>query len=64
MQNPIFQPPADNRHVADKRTAACLLKWQNIGFAGLVGRDNVVAGADCGFSSQACYHTEVHPTVI
>ena len=33
-------------------------------FAKLVGRENVVAGADCGFSSQACYHTEVHPTVI
>lgn len=33
-------------------------------FAKLVGRDNVIAGADCGFSSQACYHTEVHPTVI
>jgi len=33
-------------------------------FAGLVGRENVIAGADCGFSSQACYHTEVHPTVI
>ncbi len=33
-------------------------------FADLVGRDNVIAGADCGFSSQACYHTEVHPTVI
>lgn len=33
-------------------------------FAGLVGRENVLAGADCGFSSQACYHTEVHPTVI
>ena len=33
-------------------------------FANLVGRENLVAGADCGFSSQACYHTEVHPTVI
>lgn len=33
-------------------------------FADLVGRENVIAGADCGFSSQACYHTEVHPTVI
>ena len=33
-------------------------------FAGLVGRENLLAGADCGFSSQACYHTEVHPTVI
>ena len=33
-------------------------------FAGLVGRENVVAGADCGFSSQATYRTEVHPTVV
>jgi hypothetical protein len=23
-----------------------------------------MAGADCGFSSQALYHTEVHPTVV
>jgi 5-methyltetrahydropteroyltriglutamate--homocysteine methyltransferase len=33
-------------------------------FAKLVGRENVLAGADCGFSSQATYNTEVHPTVI
>jgi len=33
-------------------------------YAKLVGRENVIAGADCGFSSQATYHTEVHPTVI
>jgi 5-methyltetrahydropteroyltriglutamate--homocysteine methyltransferase len=33
-------------------------------FAKLVGRENVMAGADCGFSSQATYTTEVHPTVI
>jgi len=33
-------------------------------FAKLVGRENVIAGADCGFSSQACYHTEVHPRII
>ena len=33
-------------------------------YAHLVGRDNVVAGADCGFSSQATYHTEVHPSVV
>ena len=33
-------------------------------FAKLVGRENVMAGADCGFSSQALYKTEVHPTVI
>jgi len=33
-------------------------------YAKLVGRDNVIAGADCGFSSQATYSTEVHPTVV
>jgi 5-methyltetrahydropteroyltriglutamate--homocysteine methyltransferase len=33
-------------------------------YAKLVGRENVIAGADCGFSSQATYSTEVHPTVI
>ena len=33
-------------------------------FAKLVGRENVIAGADCGFSSQALYKTEVHPTVV
>ncbi len=33
-------------------------------FAKLVGRENVMAGADCGFSSQALYRTEVHPTIV
>jgi 5-methyltetrahydropteroyltriglutamate--homocysteine methyltransferase len=33
-------------------------------FARLVGRENVIAGADCGFSSQATYNPEIHPTVI
>lgn len=33
-------------------------------FGKLVGRENVMAGADCGFSSQALYKTEVHETVI
>jgi 5-methyltetrahydropteroyltriglutamate--homocysteine methyltransferase len=33
-------------------------------FARLVGRENVVAGADCGFSSQATYRPEVDPKVI
>ncbi|HTO65816.1 MAG TPA: cobalamin-independent methionine synthase II family protein [Bradyrhizobium sp.] len=33
-------------------------------FANLVGRENVIAGADCGFSSQALYRTEVHHTVV
>jgi 5-methyltetrahydropteroyltriglutamate--homocysteine methyltransferase len=33
-------------------------------FAKLVGRENVMAGADCGFSSLALYKTEVHPSVV
>ena len=33
-------------------------------FARLVGPENVIAGADCGFSSQATYRPEVHPTVV
>lgn len=32
--------------------------------ARLVGRENVIAGTDCGFSSQATYNPEVHPTVV
>jgi 5-methyltetrahydropteroyltriglutamate--homocysteine methyltransferase len=33
-------------------------------YAGLVGRENVIASADCGFSSRASYEPEVHPTVV
>lgn len=32
-------------------------------FAERVGRENVVASADCGFSSQASYHPEIHPKI-
>jgi 5-methyltetrahydropteroyltriglutamate--homocysteine methyltransferase len=35
-----------------------------IRYARLVGRENVIAGTDCGFSSQATYNPEVHPTVV
>lgn len=41
-----------------------LIAERLIRFAERVGRDNVIAGVDCGFSSQATYRTEVHPTVI
>jgi 5-methyltetrahydropteroyltriglutamate--homocysteine methyltransferase len=41
-----------------------LIAERLVRFAKLVGRDNVMAGADCGFSSQALYKTEVHPTVV
>ena len=33
-------------------------------FAERVGRENVVASADCGFSSQASYTPEIHPTIV
>jgi 5-methyltetrahydropteroyltriglutamate--homocysteine methyltransferase len=33
-------------------------------YAKLVGRENVIGGSDCGFSSQATYTPEVHPTVV
>jgi 5-methyltetrahydropteroyltriglutamate--homocysteine methyltransferase len=33
-------------------------------FAELVGRDNVVASADCGFASQASYTPEIHPSIV
>jgi 5-methyltetrahydropteroyltriglutamate--homocysteine methyltransferase len=33
-------------------------------YANLVGKENVIAGADCGFSSRASYAPEVHPTVV
>jgi 5-methyltetrahydropteroyltriglutamate--homocysteine methyltransferase len=41
-----------------------LIAERIIRFANLVGRENVMAAADCGFSSQALYRTEVHPTVV
>ncbi len=41
-----------------------LIAERIIRFAKLVGRENVMAGADCGFSSQALYKTEVHHTVV
>lgn len=33
-------------------------------FARIVGRENVIAGSDCGFSSQATFTPNVHPTVV
>jgi 5-methyltetrahydropteroyltriglutamate--homocysteine methyltransferase len=41
-----------------------LIAERIVRFAKLVGRENVIAGADCGFSSQALYKTEVYPTVV
>ena len=33
-------------------------------FAKAVGRDNVIAGADCGFASMPRAVVEVHPTIV
>ena len=33
-------------------------------FADVVGRENVLASADCGFSSQATYTPEIHPKIV
>ncbi|HZB43511.1 MAG TPA: cobalamin-independent methionine synthase II family protein [Ilumatobacter sp.] len=33
-------------------------------YANMVGKERVIAGADCGFSSRASYKPEVHPTVV
>ena len=41
-----------------------LIAERLVQFAERVGRENVVASVDCGFSSQATYRTEVHPTVV
>jgi 5-methyltetrahydropteroyltriglutamate--homocysteine methyltransferase len=41
-----------------------LIAERIVRYARLVGRENVIAGADCGFSSQATYRPEVHPSVV
>jgi len=41
-----------------------LIAERIVRFADRVGRANVVAAADCGFSSQALYRTEVHVSVV
>lgn len=40
-----------------------LIADQLVSYASLVGRERVIASSDCGFSSRASYHPEVHPTV-
>jgi 5-methyltetrahydropteroyltriglutamate--homocysteine methyltransferase len=41
-----------------------LIAERLVHYARLVGRENVMAGSDCGFSSQATFTPEVHPTVV
>ncbi|MCH8939665.1 MAG: hypothetical protein IIC27_00890 [Chloroflexi bacterium] len=41
-----------------------LVAQRIVRYARLVGRENVIAGSDCGFSSQATHEPEIHPTVV
>ncbi|TMH61701.1 MAG: cobalamin-independent methionine synthase II family protein [Betaproteobacteria bacterium] len=41
-----------------------LIAERLVRFARIVGPERVIASTDCGFSSQASYKTEVHPTVV
>lgn len=50
---------ANNYVEHEELIAEYILKYAN-----LVGRERVIAGADCGFSSRASYKPEVHPTVV
>ena len=40
-----------------------LVAQRIVRFAGVVGRENVIAGADCGFASFAASE-EIHPTIV
>jgi 5-methyltetrahydropteroyltriglutamate--homocysteine methyltransferase len=41
-----------------------LIAERIVRYANLVGRENVIAGADCGFSSQATFQPDIHPKVV
>ena len=40
-----------------------LVAWRIENFARLVGRENVIAGSDCGFS-QGAFRPRVHPSIM
>jgi 5-methyltetrahydropteroyltriglutamate--homocysteine methyltransferase len=41
-----------------------LVAQRLIRFAGVVGRENVMAGSDCGFASFAATEQEIHPSIV
>jgi 5-methyltetrahydropteroyltriglutamate--homocysteine methyltransferase len=41
-----------------------LVAQRLVRYANIVGRENVVGGSDCGFSSFASSEPEIHPTVV
>jgi 5-methyltetrahydropteroyltriglutamate--homocysteine methyltransferase len=40
-----------------------LIAWRLTNFARLVGRENVIAGTDCGFS-QGAFNPRLHPSIV
>ena len=41
-----------------------LMAQRMVRYANIVGRENVIGGRDCGFSSFARTEPEIHPTVV
>jgi 5-methyltetrahydropteroyltriglutamate--homocysteine methyltransferase len=41
-----------------------LVAQRLIRFASVVGRENVMAGSDCGFASFAATEQEIHPSIV
>ena len=56
--------PGSSAHASNIVEHPELIAERIVRFAELVGRENVMASADCGFSSQATYRPEVHRTVV
>src|SRR6266567_1025988 len=63
--------PADKMLLPGVVTHGCnivehpeLIAERLVRFGRIVGRENVIASADCGFSSQATYNPEVHPKIM
>lgn len=41
-----------------------LIAQRLVRFAGVVGKENVMAGSDCGFASFAATEQEIHPSIV
>jgi 5-methyltetrahydropteroyltriglutamate--homocysteine methyltransferase len=41
-----------------------LIAQRLVRFAEVAGRENVLAGADCGFASFAAKEQEIHPSIV
>jgi 5-methyltetrahydropteroyltriglutamate--homocysteine methyltransferase len=41
-----------------------LIAERIVRFARIVGRDHVIAGADCGFAASGIRFNDVHPTAV